>query len=140
MKLVEQAYVYLHTTGDPMLNKLMITGFLHKLQNIFKDTSKRAEARDKLSLYLGHDRLIQALLTALVAVPIETPPEFSSFLTFELYRSSTGPESFFVKVLYNDEEYQIKGCSKENCELPLFLQILRDVTVSETEYQTLCSY
>ena len=61
--------------------KLTINGFLKNLLHTFKGPTPK-----KLSLYLGHDRLLSDLLLAF-SLPADLPPPYSSFLTFELWES-----------------------------------------------------
>jgi hypothetical protein len=66
---------------DPEVVKITVNAFLKNLYKTFK-----GQTPNKLILYLGHDRLLSALLSAF-SLPADLPPPYSSFLTLELWES-----------------------------------------------------
>eukprot|EP01103_Thecamoeba_quadrilineata_P010407 TRINITY_DN2240_c0_g1_i2.p1 TRINITY_DN2240_c0_g1~~TRINITY_DN2240_c0_g1_i2.p1 ORF type:complete len:411 (-),score=58.22 TRINITY_DN2240_c0_g1_i2:1038-2270(-) len=74
--------------------------------------------RAKFAVYSGHDITITSLLSALSIRP-QNIPDFSSYVTIELYTSKT--ESL-VKIIYNGDELLLPDCGAKSCSLEAFIQ------------------
>ena len=65
-------------------------------------------------MYLGHDRLIQALLISM-GINATRPPEFASQLIFEIYENNLQEDiddDYFIVMKYNGKIREIKNCGK----------------------------
>ncbi|XP_009072674.1 PREDICTED: lysophosphatidic acid phosphatase type 6 [Acanthisitta chloris] len=101
------------------------------------DPSTPAEKARKLILYASHDSTLIPLLVALGTFDNKWPP-YAADVTLELYQHRQSKE-WFVRMSYRGEEQVVKGCRAGLCPLEEFLKVLSQYSLSQEEYNKLCS-
>ena len=112
----------------------MVTGFFQKLLNIFEYA--KGNESEKLNIYLGHDKLIQAICTSL-KIDLARTPEFASFFTFELHHN-TVDDQYTVIARYNGETRLIQDCGDQGCSYDSFVELLSDLSLDDFDYMDYC--
>jgi len=107
--------------------KLKVSGlikqFKKQLHLFFNDAQKGRTTR-KMSIYVGHDSIMQALVSSF-KLKTKSTPEFGSLFQVELYKDSkTG--GYYFKAFYNGEsiEMPLKCAGQKECKDTLFMAML----------------
>lgn len=131
---------------------------LKNLANAQNDEDKAA-VMNKMGIYRmysAHDFQIANILYQLNPSFNFTYIKYASTVYFELYRQKEGGDTFYVKPIYNGQNFPINGCNntvltsyREDseleavdglCELNLFLEKIQDVLITdEDNLKSLCN-
>nr|XP_002122434.1 lysophosphatidic acid phosphatase type 6-like [Ciona intestinalis] len=123
----ESRDISLKLASGPLLVKL--------LENM--DAKIKGEEKHKLMLFSGHDTTLIPLLHTLNINDSKWPP-YGANITFELYESTTD-KSHYVKILYQNKDQALPGCSDVMCPLNEFKAAMSKYLVSADQYKQLCN-
>jgi len=122
-----QLRVLVGTGKSPRIARLSVGAFIEAICTQLEDRS-RNESDLKMVLYSAHDTTLMAVLFALGVYDYKWP-KYAADVKIELYKDRAGKS--FVKVLYNDEEMKLPGCSTPLCSLRRFLEICEPLRVKD---------
>lgn len=96
-------------------------------RGILEDLIKKMRSKEtSLNVYVVHDLNLQGLLAFLHGAR----NDLGDFITFYASQSEiliykdTTREKYYVKLFYNGEEFQIRGCGDDYCELSELLELM----------------
>jgi hypothetical protein len=98
--------------------------FLAQLEAVKSGTMDR-----KASIYSAHDTTLLSLFGTL-GLTYQGWPPFASMFLFEVLKE---PEGYFIRVMFNMKPIVIPGCQKEECELDVFVNYIRNRAFEDSE-------
>jgi len=108
--------------GNPEYMPLGIGLFIQEIRNNIIDLIYEGETDPRYFIYSAHDTSVAFVAIALGIFSGEAWPPYASNLAIELYSAQN--DSFFIRVLYQQEPMQVPGCENVYCTLNEFLTIL----------------
>lgn len=116
--------------GGPLLNEII----KHMVAK-----SKDKMKKKKLWIYSAHDTTVANFLNTLQLFDMHSPP-YTATVMVELHKNN---DKYFVNILYKNSttvppyNLSIPNCQFD-CPLKEFIQLTKDVTITESEWETEC--
>lgn len=121
-----------HSSSESL--KLGIGPFLKDLLVVINNVTSTSNqgAATRLHLFSCHDTTLIPILEALETFDNKWP-DFAASITFEILQSTSIPNQFFVRSLYNDQPLVIPACKGTLCSLEQFKGIFQRYISADLE-------